>query len=716
MRDPIEEVRNPGEAKEHFLQYLKNEVFHLNFYRMHMLYFIAVILVGSVIVYGAGLADDSNQINGDSLRYIDALFLCCSAMTTTGLNSVNLGSLTGFQQAVLCILLIIGTVPFVSSFVVVIRRHYFHRKLADVVQHSRSGRQMVRDLEEQDARKHRGIEEARQDRSTSRIRRRNVPTNHRDTSERRPLRDHSRQQRQYQSRNQEKPPNRRLYHHTSGFGAFPWPWEAHNVQRLFHYPFQRLHQEWQPHDWSYISFTATYDARGRFRNLSEHERAELGGVEYRALELLLTLLIAYQLFWYAVGTAFLVPYAYRDAIATILKTSQPGDLSPGWWGFFATVTSFSNGGLNVLNSNYIPFSGNALILVISGALTVAGNTQFPILLRLLIWTLSKSVPTASRLRQTCLFLLHHPRRCFIYLFPAKETWYLLAIQLSIDLAMWILYEILNIGLPPVEAAGPLGTRILDGLFQATGLRNSGAYIIAISSLAPALLVAYLVTMYISSFPIVMALRQTNTYEERSVGLDRRHPESGGGSEGRLGMHLRRQLAYDIWFQLLAWFLICVIERAKLIGSEPSFTIFSVLFEVTSAYGTVGLSTGVPYDQYSLSGAFRAGSKVVMLGVMLRGRHRGLPLAIDRSILLPGEELMHRMDREYGEYGQWSCECEAECRRDEEQSGLGSLGPGKGLSEQDPERLREDDAGSARERGMSSSRTEDEDYEPHFEMT
>lgn len=633
-------------------------------------------------------------------------------MIHVGLNTVNLGALTGFQQAVLCILLIVGTVPFVSSFVIIIRRHYFHRKLADVVQHSRSGRQMVRDLEEQDARKHQEDREARPHRNTSRARRRNIPNgSDRSSSEdHRPLRAHP-------SHAHEKPSAKRLYHHDSGFGAFPWPWEAHSVQRLFHYPFRRLQQEWQPQQdqsRSYVSFDAQFDARGRFRNLSEHERAELGGVEYRALELLLALLIAYQVFWYALGALFLVPYAYRDSIAAILHASQPGDLKPGWWGFFATVTSFSNGGLNVLNANYIPFSGDALTLIVSGALTVAGNTQFPILLRLLIWSISKSVPAASRLRQTCLFLLHHPRRCFIYLFPAKETWYLLAIQLLIDLAMWILYELLNIGLPPVESAGPVGTRILDGLFQATGLRNSGAYIIAISSLAPALLVAYLVTMYISSFPIVMALRQTNTYEERSVGLDKRHPGDGGRSNGGgLGMHLRRQLAYDIWFQLLAWFLICIVERAKLINAQPGFDVFNILFEVTSAYGTVGLSTGVPYDQYSLSGAFQTGSKVVMLGVMLRGRHRGLPLAIDRSILLPGEELMHRMDREYGEYGRWSSEDEAECRRDEEESGARGLGPGHGLTEQDPERQRRDDS---RGEGTSTSREEDEDDRPHFEMT
>jgi Trk-type K+ transport system membrane component len=98
--------------------------------------------------------------------------------------------------------------------------------------------------------------------------------------------------------------------------------------------------------------------------------------------------------------------------------------------------------------------------------------------------------------------------------------------------MWILYEVLNLGLPAVTST-PANVRVFDGLFQATGLRTSGAYIITMSSLAPALLVVYLVAMYISSFPIVMALRQTNTYEERSIGLDK--GDSGGG----LAMHLRR---------------------------------------------------------------------------------------------------------------------------------------------------------------------------------
>jgi hypothetical protein len=108
-----------------------------------------------------------------------------------------------------------------------------------------------------------------------------------------------------------------------------------------------------------------------------------------------------------------------------------------------------------------------------------------------------------------------------------------------------------------------------------------------------------------------------------------------------------------------------------------------LFEVTSAYGTVGLSTGVPYDEYSLSGAFDTLSKVIMVSVMIRGRHRGLPLAIDRSILLPGEDLMHRIDKEYNDKGSWKQSEEAELEEDVRDSGTRGTGPKDDPEEQDP---------------------------------
>jgi len=69
-----------------------------------------------------------------------------------------------------------------------------------------------------------------------------------------------------------------------------------------------------------------------------------------------------------------------------------------------------------------------------------------------------------------------------------------------------------------------------------------------------------------------------------------------------------------------------------------FSVFNIIFEVVSGYGCVGISTGVPWNSYSFCGAWHTGSKLILCAVMLRGRHRGLPVAIDRAILLPDASL------------------------------------------------------------------------------
>lgn len=66
--------------------------------------------------------------------------------------------------------------------------------------------------------------------------------------------------------------------------------------------------------------------------------------------------------------------------------------------------------------------------------------------------------------------------------------------------------------------------------------------------------------------------------------------------------------------------------------------FNIIFEIISAYGCVGISVGIPWNAYSFCGTWHLTSKLVLCAVMLRGRHRGLPVSIDRAVLLPDESL------------------------------------------------------------------------------
>lgn len=47
------------------------------------------------------------------------------------------------------------------------------------------------------------------------------------------------------------------------------------------------------------------------------------------------------------------------------------------------------------------------------------------------WIYSKAVRKSSKTYETARFLLDHPRRCFIYMFPSRQTWLLLTILVGI---------------------------------------------------------------------------------------------------------------------------------------------------------------------------------------------------------------------------------------------------------------------------------------------
>ena len=118
--------------------------FQMNFYRVHVLYFLLTIILGSIIMYGSGINGNSDDAEAlFRLRYIDAIFLCASAMTAAGLNSVNLSYLTAFQQSVLFVLTLLGNVTVVSNAVIWIRWYYLRKHMNEFLKHSKTAREMI---------------------------------------------------------------------------------------------------------------------------------------------------------------------------------------------------------------------------------------------------------------------------------------------------------------------------------------------------------------------------------------------------------------------------------------------------------------------------------------------------------------------------------------------------------------------------------------------
>ena len=68
------------------------------------------------------------------IDYIDALFVCVSSMTVTGLSTLNLSTLSGFQQAIVFMHMFIGSPIFVSLIMITVRKYFFRKEFDHMIE------------------------------------------------------------------------------------------------------------------------------------------------------------------------------------------------------------------------------------------------------------------------------------------------------------------------------------------------------------------------------------------------------------------------------------------------------------------------------------------------------------------------------------------------------------------------------------------------------
>ncbi|KAL8991172.1 MAG: hypothetical protein Q9177_000347 [Variospora cf. flavescens] len=393
----------------------------------------------------------------------------------------------------------------------------------------------------------------------------------------------------------------------------------------------------------YLSWQPTIGRNSAFVDLTEEQREELGGIEYRSLKTLAIVLVLYYVVYHVLAPTVLMPWIVEtDSFGSIVESDG---INRVWWGIFTPASLFNDLGYTLTPNSMISFQRAVLPLFLGTFLIIIGNTGFPCMLRLVLWLLSKFVPRESGVWEELKFLLDHPRRCFTLLFPTDATAWLFWILVFLNGLDVILFMVLDLHDPVVTEIGGVGYRILNGLFQASSTRTAGFAIVNLAELHPGIQVSYMIMMYISVFPIAISIRRTNVYEEKSLGIySSGNDETEDASEpSYIGAHLRRQLSFDLWFIFLGLFIIGIAESAHLRNTnEYAFTMFSCLFEIVSAYGTVGLSLGYPDTNTSFCAQFSVLSKLVLIAMEIRGRHRGLPYELDRAILLPSE-LLHETE-------------------------------------------------------------------------
>lgn len=473
----------------------------LNFITIHYVYFISVCMVTSVIFWGS-----SNPKY--SISYTDSLFLVVSAMTEAGLNTVNLSQMTTWQQVLLWLLIIFGSSIWVSIWTVLARKHVFERRYKGIAQRSRlwspkapkRQRTLVTDLPL--IRKLNRIFSIRNGPTVAATEKGKqtdpIGTVRDPASSSRPVSPvtgpfavhkssetptHADHEKAIGSSEATSPAGLGSREHiafantvdadrpkgsTSGFdqgtgASRRYASTSDDDSRLELGPLPDV-----LHNLHFLT-PKKVGRNAQFHDLSSEEREHLGSTEYRALKVLSIAVPLYFFAWQIVACVALGAWIAMNNPQPALDNA----VSPWWNGVFNGVSAFNNSGMSVLDANMIPYGSSYFVLVVMGILILAGNTAYPIFLRFWIWSVLQLLNLLTweesfhDLKVTLEYILKYPRRVYTNLFPARATWWLLFMLFALNGIDWVGYEVLNIGNAQL-AHVPVGSTIIDGLFQALG--------------------------------------------------------------------------------------------------------------------------------------------------------------------------------------------------------------------------------------------------------
>ncbi|KAH3685747.1 hypothetical protein WICPIJ_003266 [Wickerhamomyces pijperi] len=576
-----------------------------DFVAVHYFYILFMVFLSSVMIYAV-----------DNMRYIDALFLATSAASQSGLNTVDLNLLTLYQQIVLYCTTWLTSIIFVHTVMCSVRLYWFERHFDNIRSTSKLNSKMRRAATLES--RNRGFFSASARESDNAIKQASLSQ---------PIEPREPATISFAKELDENEGPALVIR--GPVERYPTDIATEDI------PAQALQSTMST---GYLSWIPEIGRNSTFMNLTDQQKEELGGVEYRALKLLVKILVSYYIGFYIFMAVILIPWiwctsGYRAGVEAF-------GVEATWWAFFNGMSAFANLGFTLTPNSMGNFSTSPYALLATAFFIVCGNTGFPIVLRFIIWVMFKSSRDLSLMRESLGFLLDHPRRCFTILFPSTTTWWLLLTLVVLSGADWILFIVLEIHAAALDGLSA-GQRVLNGIFLAFSSRTAGFGSLDLSKLHPAVQAGYVIMMYVSVLPIAISMRKTNVYEDQSLGVfekpekdetDHKHATS------YIGAHLRKQLSFDMWFLALGVLVICIAEGTKIQEHQDnSFDIWRIIFEEVSAYGTVGLSLGFLNTNASFSAQFNVVSKLVIILIMIRGRHRGLPYSLDRAIMLPSKE-------------------------------------------------------------------------------
>ncbi|ONI27079.1 hypothetical protein PRUPE_1G066800 [Prunus persica] len=339
-------------------------------------------------------------------------------------------------------------------------------------------------------------------------------------------------------------------------------------------------------------------------------------LKFNSIKFLGCVVVGYLLVIHGLGVLMVSLYlAVISSARNILKNKE---LNMHTFSFFTTVSTFSSCGFVPTNENMMVFSKNTGLLLILIPQVLLGNTLLPSCLRFSIWVLGKIFKKKEHL---CNYLLKNTRKLgFLHLLPSLHSSLLVVTVLGFIMVQLVAFLSLEWSSDSLSGLNSY-QKIIGALFQSVNSRHTGETIVDLSIISPAILVLFVVMMYLPPYTSFLPIKDDD--QNPLQPQERRKTRRGKVVENLIFS----QLSYLAIFIVL----VCITERKQMKEDPLNFNVLNIVIEVISAYGNVGFTTGYSCKRqihpngdcqdkwYGFSGRWSDQGKLVLIAVMFFGR-------------------------------------------------------------------------------------------------
>ncbi|WP_152622535.1 TrkH family potassium uptake protein [Archangium violaceum] len=297
----------------------------------------------------------------------------------------------------------------------------------------------------------------------------------------------------------------------------------------------------------------------------------------------------------ALGALALYPSLELAPDGRVLTTSERA-----FSALFHSVSAFCNAGFGLYPDSFVRFAGHPGVNLTVMALITLGGVGFPVVTSLLDWELWRE---------------RGPRRGWLFLPVHTRVVLLTSAALAAGGALaWLVLE-WNHSL----AGLPWGERLWASFFQSVSLRTAGFNSVDLAKLGTPMLLLSLVLMFIGGSPGGTA-GGVKTTTVAVLAFTFRALLHNRSEVDIMGRSVPPATVYRACAVALISFGLLFVLAFLLFAAEPHLPFRDVLFEAVSAFGTVGVTTGVTPQLSSVG-------RLVVCALMFVGRLGPFTLAL-----------------------------------------------------------------------------------------